>query len=311
MAQKRSSVRPDRGTLAAERRIVTRDPQFLSLLKVAENIAASYATVLVQGESGTGKELVATALHRFGANPDGPFVPINCGAIPDTLLESELFGHRRGAFTGADTDHPGAVETARDGTLFLDEVGELPPALQVKLLRILQDRQFERIGDNRLIEVDTRVLLATNTDLEKEMEEGRFRQDLFYRINVINIEIPPLRDRPGDIPLLVSHFIRAFKAKTRKPIDSISPEALAVLTKYSFPGNVRELENALERAMATCEEELLSTERFEEAVEVARTVRDKARGDAAREEALELRAVMEQYVEQIRSARGDVDGGTP
>jgi DNA-binding NtrC family response regulator len=202
--------------------------------------------VLIRGETGTGKELVATALHRFGSNPGGPFVPINCGAIPESLLESELFGHRKGAFTGADSDHPGAVETARDGTLFLDEVGELPAALQVKLLRFLQSGEIQPVGSKHRIQVPVRVVAATHRNLRAEARAGQFREDVYYRIAAYEIALPPLRDRSSDIPLLVDHFRR------RHGGDGIAPaggEVLRLLTRHPWPGNVRQLEHVVQRAI--------------------------------------------------------------
>jgi two-component system response regulator AtoC len=205
--------------------------------------------VLVQGETGTGKELVARALHSFGANPEGPFVALNCGAIPDTLLESELFGHRRGAFTGADRDHRGAIEQASKGTVFLDEVGELPPLLQVKLLRFLQEGEIRPLGSESAIQVSGRVVAATNRDLRRAVDEGRLREDFYYRLGAYEIVLPPLRDRRSDIPLLVEHFRN--RTQRRLGLDELpgpSDRSLAVLEAHPWPGNVRELENIIQRA---------------------------------------------------------------
>ena len=226
--------------------IVGSDPSIVEVYKAVARVAPLQIPVLVRGDTGTGKELVATALHRFGANPDGPFVPINCGAIPDTLLESELFGHRRGAFTGADTDHPGAVETARNGTLFLDEVGELPPALQVKLLRFLQSGEIQPVGSKQRIQVPVRVVAATHRNLRVEARDGRFREDVYYRIAAYEIAIPALRHRRSDIPLLVEHFRRRHGSGAITPA---SPEVVRLLSNHTWPGNVRQLEHVIQRTI--------------------------------------------------------------
>jgi transcriptional regulator with PAS, ATPase and Fis domain len=204
-------------------------------------------TVLVRGESGTGKELIAQALHYDGNRSTGPFVPVNCGAIPGELLESELFGHEKGAFTHAVRTRLGRFELADSGTVFLDEISEMSPMLQVKLLRVLQEKQFERIGGTKTIRSDFRVVAATNRDLEQEVKEGRFREDLYYRLNVIPIDAPPLRKRNQDIPLLIDYFISKFTRTKNKKIKSVADDAMAVLLRYSWPGNVRELENMVER----------------------------------------------------------------
>ena len=212
-----------------------------------EKVADSDSTVLVLGESGTGKELVARTIHYNSSRSDKPLVPINCGAIPESLLESELFGHEKGAFTGAYSARAGRFELANCGTIFLDEIGDMSPSLQVKLLRVLQERQFERVGGTKTIKVDVRVITATNQDLEKAVVEKKFREDLYYRINVIPITVPPLRERVGDVPLLVNHFLDVFSRKKGKRIEGISDEAMSLLLAYQWPGNVRELENLVER----------------------------------------------------------------
>ena len=232
--------------IGPESMIVGSDPTIVEVYKAVARVAQLELPVLIRGDTGTGKELVATALHRFGANPDGPFVPINCGAIPDTLLESELFGHRRGAFTGADSDHPGAVETARNGTLFLDEVGELPAALQVKLLRFLQSGEIQPVGSKMRIQVPVRVVAATHRNLRAEARDGRFREDVYYRIAAYEITLPPLRDRTSDIPLLVDHFRRRHLGAEVAPA---SPEVLQLLTDHPWPGNVRQLDHVVQRAI--------------------------------------------------------------
>jgi two-component system response regulator AtoC len=229
--------------------IVGNHPEIVEVYKAVARAAPLPVPVLVQGETGTGKELVARALHSFGANPEGPFVALNCGAIPDTLLESELFGHRRGAFTGADRDHRGAIEQASKGTVFLDEVGELPPLLQVKLLRFLQEGEIRPLGSESAIQVSGRVVAATNRDLRRAVDEGRLREDFYYRLGAYEIVLPPLRDRRSDIPLLVEHFRN--RTRRRLGLDELpgpSDRSLAVLEAHPWPGNVRELENIIQRA---------------------------------------------------------------
>jgi len=226
-----------------------------------EQVAASRGTVLISGESGTGKELVARAIHYNSPRRHNPFVVIDCAAIPETLQESELFGHAKGAFTGAVGVKRGLFEEADEGTLFLDEVGELRPPTQATLLRVLQDGTFRRVGDTRMLRVDVRMIAATNKDLAEAVRTGQFREDLYYRLRVVPIQLPPLRDRPEDIPLLVDHFLQSAKgglAQGRREIRRISPEALELLLRYPWPGNVRELENAIERALLFCDGQALS-----------------------------------------------------
>ncbi len=217
------------------------------VFSLIEKVSDTDTTVLIQGESGTGKELVARAVHLHSQRSEGPFVPINCAAIPRDLLESELFGHVKGAFTGATLSRPGRFEMADGGTLFLDEIAEMPPELQVKLLRVLQDQKFERIGGTKTIQVNVRILAATNKDLEKQTAAGRFREDLYYRLNVIPIHLPPLRERLSDIPLLIRHFQQRFNRDKKRPVKQFSKEAMQCLTSYPWAGNVRELENLVER----------------------------------------------------------------
>ncbi len=217
------------------------------ILELIEKVADSDSTVLIYGESGTGKELVARAIHYRSDRMDKPLVPINCAAIPSDLLESELFGYEKGAFTGAHRTKIGRFEYANGGTLFLDEIGEMSPQLQVKLLRVLQEKSFERLGGVRPIQVDVRIIAATNRDLEKAIEEGKFREDLYYRLSVIPIHIPPLRERKEDIPLLVEHFLEKFNTEKGRSVSGVSPKAMERLMEYSWPGNVRELENLIER----------------------------------------------------------------
>jgi transcriptional regulator with PAS, ATPase and Fis domain len=212
-------------------------------------VAQGESTVLIRGESGTGKELVARAIHAGSARSDKPFVAINCAAIPEALLESELLGHEKGSFTGAVATKKGKFEAAEDGTLFLDEIGEMAPLLQAKLLRVLQQREFERLGGNRLLPLNARVVAATNKNLEQAIKAGEFRQDLYYRLNVVSVSLPSLREHRDDIPLLALHFANKYAARCKRAFKGIAAEARALLTQYSWPGNVRELENAIEHAI--------------------------------------------------------------
>jgi two-component system, NtrC family, response regulator PilR len=230
--------------------IIGNSSAMVALFQLIETIAATNSTVLITGESGTGKELIARAIHVNSPRRERPFVAVNCGALSETLLDSELFGHMRGAFTGADSNKKGLIEVAEKGTIFLDEIGEMSPVVQVKLLRVLQERKFRRLGGTEEIDADIRILAATNRDLAKMVAEGSFREDLFYRINVIPMRVPPLRERQGDIPLLAEHFVGRFAEQMRKPISGISGAAMSLLTQYAWPGNIRELENAIERAVA-------------------------------------------------------------
>ncbi|OGP73545.1 MAG: two-component system response regulator [Deltaproteobacteria bacterium RBG_16_49_23] len=223
-------------------------------------VAPSQATVLIRGESGTGKELIADAIHYAGARSGKPFVKVNCAAIPETLLESELFGHERGAFTGAIQKRIGRFEEADGGTLFLDEIGELSPSTQVKLLRILQEKEFQRLGSNLTLKTDVRVIAATHRNLEEAMRKGFFREDLYYRLNVITIHLPPLRERKEDIPLLIDHFLKKYSELNQKKIQDLSKEARTLLLRYPYPGNVRELENLIERAVVLCRGEIINTQ---------------------------------------------------
>jgi two-component system response regulator PilR (NtrC family) len=230
--------------------IIGRSEPMLDLFKMIETIAKTTSTVLITGESGTGKDLVARAVHYNSLRRERPFVALNCGGLPETLLESELFGHMRGAFTGADSNKKGLVEVAEHGTIFLDEIGEMNQAMQVKLLRVLQDRRFRRLGGTEEVQADIRVIAATNQDLQKMVAEGRFREDLYYRINVIQVHLPPLRDRREDVPLLADHFLEKYTKAAGKQVRGISHEAQELLAEYAWPGNVRELENVIERAVA-------------------------------------------------------------
>ncbi len=228
--------------------IVGKDPKMLKIYQQIKSVAKVSFPVLIQGESGTGKELVAQAIHKLSPRRNGPFVPVNCGAIPDTLIESELFGYEKGAFTGAIREKKGRFELANGGTIFLDEIGDISPLMQVKLLRVIQTGLIERLGSIRPIKVDVRIISATNKDLEKEMIEGRFRDDLYYRISVIPIKIPPLRERKGDIPILVKKFIKEISESFSINVNSISNAVMKALLNYSWPGNVRELQNVIQYA---------------------------------------------------------------
>ena len=230
--------------------IVGGSSAMMSVFELIETIAPTGSTVLITGESGTGKELVARAIHARSARSDRPFVAVNCGALPDTLLESELFGHMRGAFTGADTNKKGLLEVAEKGTIFLDEIGEMSTMTQVKLLRVLQDRKFRRLGGTEEVEANIRIIAATNRDLAKMVAAGDFREDLFYRINVIPVKLPPLRERQDDVQALAEHFVEKYAQQMKKEIQGISGAAIGCLRSYAWPGNVRELENAIERAVA-------------------------------------------------------------
>ena len=263
MSKEERAAPAARGAAGAEERpaperveskeIVTADQGLLQLLGMAENIARSKATVLIQSESGTGKELLARFIHSCSDRAEGPFVAVNCAALPETLLESELFGHRKGAFTGAIQDHKGRFEQAHGGTILLDEISEMALPLQAKLLRVLQEYEVDRIGGKEPIQVDVRVIATTNRDLFAYVEEGRFREDLYYRLNVIPLKLSPLRERKGDIPLLADYFVKMHAARNgRKPI-AISSAAMEVLCHYNWRGNVRELENVMERALLLCD----------------------------------------------------------
>ena len=234
--------------------IISRSRSMRWLLDVLPRIADSDSTILLEGETGTGKELVARAIHDLSPRREGPFIPVNCGALPDTLLESELFGYKAGAFTGATKDKPGRFALARGGTLFLDEVSEVSPALQVRLLRVLEERQYEPLGGTRTEEADVRLIVASNRDLAGQVESGAFRLDLYYRIKVMKLDLPPLRHRREDIPLLIEHFVGAFNAVQGKRVNGVSPEALGVLVAHDYPGNVRELQNAIEHAFVLLRE---------------------------------------------------------
>jgi len=232
------------------------------VLEMIKNVASTPATVLITGESGTGKELIARAIHKNSLRKDGPFVVVNCAAFSLNLLESELFGHEKGAFTGAISRRIGRFEMANGGTIFLDEIGEMDLSIQTKLLRVLQEKEFERVGSSKTIKVDARILTATNKDLKREVKEGRFREDLFYRINVFNIDVPPLRERKEDIPLLVEHFINKYNKILNKRVKKVSTKAMDFLIDYNYPGNIRELENIIERSIIMAKDEIVDENYF-------------------------------------------------
>jgi DNA-binding NtrC family response regulator len=238
------------GKRFAHPNVVARSVKMQEVLATVDRVARANSTVLLGGESGVGKDLVARAIHEKSRRAGGPFIKINSTAIPENLLESELFGYEKGAFTGATASKPGKFELADKGTLFLDEIGDVPPAIQVKLLRVLQEREFERLGGTRTVKVDVRLIAATNRDLREALEQGTFREDLYYRLNVVPIDIAPLRKRKEDIPELVNLFISRFAGDSGKPVESITPEAMQILVNYHWPGNVRELQNIIERACA-------------------------------------------------------------
>jgi PAS domain S-box-containing protein len=236
------------------------------MLGLLPEVAAAECNVLIHGPSGSGKELIAQAIHNLSPRHHGPYIRVNCAALPETLLESELFGYVKGAFTDAKRDKPGQFQLASGGTLLLDEIGEMPPALQVKLLRVLQGGEFQPLGSTKALHTDARIVTSTNRNIESMVREGGFREDLYYRINVVNLEIPPLRERLEDLPRLVNHFIEQFRARRRKPIDRVSGDVMALLRRYDWPGNVRELENAIEHAFVLCRDNVIQVEHLPERI---------------------------------------------
>jgi DNA-binding NtrC family response regulator len=260
LREENRSLREALGKKFAHPNVVARSLKMQEVLATVESVAPTNATVLLGGESGVGKDLIARAIHEKSRRAAGPFLKINSTAIPENLLESELFGYEKGAFTGAVASKPGKFELADKGTLFLDEIGDVPPVTQVKLLRVLQEREFERLGGTRTIKVDVRLIAATNRDLRAALEEGTFREDLYYRLNVVPIDIAPLRERREDIPDLVNLFISRFSGESGKPADGITPEAMRILVNYHWPGNVRELQNIVERACALAKGNILDVD---------------------------------------------------
>lgn len=287
--------------------LVSHSPLMRRLFDVVPAIAASPSTVLILGETGTGKELIARTIHEQSARHDGPFIAINCSALPDTLLESELFGYRAGAFTGAHKNKPGRFALAKGGTLFLDEIGDVSPALQVRLLRVLQERSYEPLGATRSETTDARIITATNKDLAELTRSGLFREDLYYRINVVRLELPPLRRRKEDIPLLVDQFITRFNRLQNKEIQGIAPEALSLLMAHDWPGNVRELENVIERAFILCRsglidilhlpEHLTAADNRQTSISDMRSARDQSDSQAI------LRALEESGYNRLEAAK--------
>jgi len=250
LRQENRDLREALGRRYEYKNIVAKSDAMQAVLALVERVAPTTTTVLLGGESGVGKDLIARAIHEHSQRASGPFVKINSTAIPETLLESELFGYEKGAFSGATTSKPGKFELANTGTLFLDEIGDVPPAIQVKLLRVLQDREFERLGGTRTLKVDVRLIAATNRDLRAALEEGTFREDLYYRLNVVAIDIPPLREHKEDVPALAEFFLQKSARENTKPVQNITPAALKLLMDHHWPGNVRELQNVIERAVA-------------------------------------------------------------
>ncbi len=242
--------------------IVGQSPRMVEMFHTIREISGSDTSVLILGETGTGKELIARAIHALSDRMGGPFVPINCGALPESLMESEIFGYEKGSFTGAARPKKGLIDVAEGGTLFLDEIGEITPKMQIDLLRVLQDKTFFRVGGVEPIKADFRLISATHRDLKHEIERGVFRQDFFYRVNVITLTVPPLRERREDVPLLVRHFLKRFARETNRDVDSVNDEAMKILTKYEWPGNIRELENVVERAVVTARKRVLSPDVF-------------------------------------------------
>ena len=279
--------------------IIGASAQMQEIFRIISKIAVSSSTVMIYGESGTGKELVAFEIHRNSPRVKKPFVKINCAAIPATLIESELFGYERGAFTGAVTSKPGRFELAHEGTLFLDEVAEMPLEMQVKLLRFLQEQEFSRVGGVSTINVDVRILTATNKDLEREVKEGRFREDLFYRLNVVPIRLPALRERREDIDLLIRYFLQQFNVKIGRAITAIVPESMEALRAYSWPGNIRQLENVLERMVLMSEGTVLQVGDLPDEVAAVLPSRDRSAGGATAEEATSFKEIVRKQTQSV------------
>jgi two-component system, NtrC family, nitrogen regulation response regulator GlnG len=284
--------------------LVGKCPAMQEVYKAVGRVATQDVTVLVLGESGTGKELVARAIYQYSDRCKGPFLTINCAAIPETLLESELFGHEKGSFTGADRKRVGKFEQCDGGTIFLDEIGDMTPATQTKILRVLQEKQFERVGGNEPIKVDVRVIAATNRKLEEMVSAGEFRGDLYYRLNVYTINLPPLRERPGDLGLLADHFLRRFGRELRKPMDSIAPEAMNMLAIYTWPGNVRELQSMLKKAILHATGPMLLPEFLPEPI---RTISEFPSPNSSFDKESDFRD-LERYIEdRLRAGTTDLD----
>ena len=302
LAALRRDNRDLRRALDAPALLESKSPAMRAALNTAHQAAASDATVLLLGESGTGKNVLARAIHAWSPRSRGPFVTIACTTLAEQLLESELFGHVKGAFTGAWKDKPGRLEAAAGGTLFLDEIGELPPELQAKLLRFLEERRFERVGDARTLEVDARIVAATNRDLEAEVRAGRFRSDLFYRIAVVSIRLPPLRERREDLPELAHHLLGSLAARHRRPLPRLDAPARAALLAYPWPGNVRELANALERALVLSPGETLAAESLPDPV-----LAPRGEAPAPSAESLSLEEVERRHVRQVLASSSTLE----
>jgi DNA-binding NtrC family response regulator len=290
------------------RNIISKSPRMHAIFELISNVAHTTTTVLIEGETGTGKEMVAQAIHSTSASGrDGSFVPVNCAALPETLLESELFGHEKGSFTGAITQRQGRFELANGGTLFLDEVGEIPPSIQAKLLRVLQERRFERVGGTKSIDVDLRLIAATNKPLARMVKKGKFREDLYYRVNVVRIELPPLRQRPEDIPLLAAHFAGKYARPGEAP-RTFSPSAMEVLLNYDWPGNIRELANVVERACVVTRTDSIEPQHLSPELSQPRKPRAPFRVDLSRPLPDLLRetnvALEKQYIEKALEKTG-------
>ena len=283
--------------------IIGRSPSMRELFETLSLVAPSEATVLIQGESGTGKELVANAIHHNSPRKDHPFVKVNCAALPEALLENELFGHEKGAFTGATGPQKGRFQLADRGTLFLDEIAEMAPATQAKILRVLQEREFEPVGGTRTVQVDTRIISATNRNLEDEIAAGRFREDLYYRLNVVMIKVPPLRNRSADIPLLADYFLKRYAEKNHRSLNGFRPRSMDLLLRHTWPGNVRELENVIERAVIMARGDMIDPEHFPD------TLKDQDADESAREPVLASgRSLKEVEREMILKTLEDMGG---
>jgi len=283
--------------------IIGRSPSMRELFETVSLVAPSAATVLIQGESGTGKELVANAIHHNSPRKAHPFVKVNCAALPESLLENELFGHEKGAFTGATGPKKGRFQLADRGTLFLDEIAEMAPATQAKILRVLQEREFEPVGGTRTVQVDTRIISATNRNLENEIAAGRFREDLYYRLNVVIIKVPPLRNRSADIPLLADYFLKRYAEKNHRSLNGFGPRSMDLLLRHAWPGNVRELENVIERAVIMARGDMVEPEHF------PNTLQDQDADESRREPALTSgRSLKEVEKEMILKTLEDMGG---
>ena len=283
--------------------IIGRSQAMLEVFDMTRKAATSNAAVLLLGETGTGKELIASALHQLGRRASGPFVRVNCGALTESLLESELFGHVRGSFTDAVRDRTGRFEAAHGGTIFLDEINSTSSTLQVKLLRVLQEKEFERVGDTKTVNVNVRVIAASNRDLSREIIDGRFREDLFWRLNVLPIHLPPLRRRPEDIPALVEHFLKVYSEQNEKPLTKVDPTAMDALTTYRWPGNVRELQNYIERSVVVAEGEVLTADLLPRCV-----LGDAPKADEAVFRAVDDESLIQEFVYNgIQKAESNAD----